>query len=172
MCTTEFPCDRPGRLSLRREGVLSWDEHTGPNIIIWATLKRLGRDLLGKPRLQRVYRFQRFWGISQQIPTQIGPATAGTDSTPVEGCSCMGVVTSTVFSRTQSLVALSSAESETYKVVKKTSETQWFRPVLQYIGEDIANRSFNDGSAVLGIIQRQGFGNPRHLESNSRPCRD
>lgn len=44
----------------------------------WVTSKRLGRYLLGKPRMQWVYSFQDNVGEPPCFPTQIGRATART----------------------------------------------------------------------------------------------
>ena len=68
------------------------------------------------------------------------------------------------WSKTQSLVALSSAESELYAIVKTRSQVLGMRTILKELGKPIGAIILSDASAALGIIQRQGLGKLRHVD--------
>lgn len=70
------------------------------------------------------------------------------------------------WSKTQSLIALSSAESELYGIVNATADALWLRSILQDLGNKFVNELFNDASAVLGVIQHQGSGRMKHTDCN------
>ena len=68
------------------------------------------------------------------------------------------------WAKTQSLVALSSAESELHVVIKCVSEMFGIKSALKDWGMQIAAVVKSDASAALGISQRQGLGQVRHLD--------
>ena len=67
------------------------------------------------------------------------------------------------WSRTQQLVALSSAEAELNAAVKGISEVLGMRNVLAELGFDLGVRHFIDASATKGILNRTGAGKVKHL---------
>ena len=71
------------------------------------------------------------------------------------------------WSKTQSLIALSSAESELYALVKCVSELLGIRSALKDWGSNVGGVVETDASAALGIIQRQGLGKVRHIDTAS-----
>ena len=64
---------------------------------------------------------------------------------------------------TQSLIALSSAESKLYALVKCVSELLGIRSALKDWCSNVGGVVKTDASAALGIIQRQGLGKVRHI---------
>ena len=71
------------------------------------------------------------------------------------------------WSKTQSLVALSSAESEFYATVKAATESMGVLAMLEDFREKATVRMHVDASAALGVIQRQGIGKIRHLATSA-----
>ena len=68
------------------------------------------------------------------------------------------------WSKTQSLVARSSAESELYAIVKASSETLGLRAIFGDLNKKFTSTILSDASAALGTIQRQGLGKFRHID--------
>ena len=69
------------------------------------------------------------------------------------------------WSRTQSVIALSSAESEFYALIKASAETLGLMTMLKELGFPTEKgQMWGDASAALGIINRKGLGKIRHLE--------
>ena len=70
------------------------------------------------------------------------------------------------WSKTQTVVALSSAESELYALVKASAETLGMTSIFRDYGMNMKNVVLSDASAALGIVQRQGLGKIRHLDTS------
>jgi len=70
------------------------------------------------------------------------------------------------WSKSQSTVALSSAESELYACVKASSEGLGMISMLRDFGVEVQGSIMSDASAALGIIARNGLGKMRHLDTN------
>ena len=67
------------------------------------------------------------------------------------------------WSRTQTLIALSSGESELAAVTKAVAEGFGAQSVLRDFGFSVALEVHSDATAALGICKRQGLGRVRHL---------
>ena len=67
------------------------------------------------------------------------------------------------WSKTQAVVAKSSAESELCGVVKAACETLGLFALAADLGEVFEGRIMMDASAAMGIINRHGVGKLRHL---------
>lgn len=128
-------------------------------------LKRLGRYLKGRPRLQQEY----CWQNAQQIMKTLGDADwAGcreTRKSTTGGCITVGAHNIKSWSRTQSLIALSSGESELYAALKASAETPGMLAILNDLGWRLRGEVWGDASAALGIINRQGLGKTRHIDT-------
>ena len=70
------------------------------------------------------------------------------------------------WSKTQSTIALSSAEAELIALVKSTIEGIGIKSLLKDIGHASRVQVFADASAALGIIARKGVGKVRHLDTS------
>ena len=67
------------------------------------------------------------------------------------------------WSRTQSLIALSSGESELAAVTKAAAEALGIQSVLSDFGVSVKIEIHSDATAAIGICKRQGLGRVRHL---------
>ena len=68
------------------------------------------------------------------------------------------------YSKTQSTIAQSSAESELIAVVKAACEAIGTVSLASDLGIELRVRLHVDAAAALGILERQGFGRVRHLD--------
>ena len=71
-----------------------------------------------------------------------------------------------MWSRTQALVSLSSAEAELYAAIKACSETLGFLSLLKDYQIYASGKVMSDASAALGRIKRQGLGRARHINTS------
>ena len=71
-----------------------------------------------------------------------------------------------MWSRTQALVSLSSAEAELYAAIKACSETLGFLTLLKDYQIHASGKVMSDANAALGIIKRQGLGRTRHIHTS------
>ena len=71
------------------------------------------------------------------------------------------------WSKTQSNVALSSAESEFYGTLKTAQESVGLISLARELGEELRARVLVDASAALGVAQRLGVGKIRHLQTGA-----
>ena len=69
------------------------------------------------------------------------------------------------WSKTQALVALSSGESEIHASLKASAETLGIISMLADFGLVMAGKVWGDASAALGIINRNGLGKTRHIQT-------
>ena len=65
------------------------------------------------------------------------------------------------------MVALSSAEAETYALVLASCETLGMQAYANDMGLELPAEMFADASAALGIIARAGLGKVRHLRTQA-----
>ena len=72
-----------------------------------------------------------------------------------------------IYSKTQSLVALSSAESEFYGTLKAATESLGVLALMEDMGLKGKVMMKVDASAALGVIQRRGIGKTRHLQTGA-----
>ena len=71
-----------------------------------------------------------------------------------------------MWSRTQALVDLLSAEAELYGIVKATAELKGLMSLWKDLGVVLSGHLLPDASAALGILKRRGLGKVRHLNTN------
>ena len=72
-----------------------------------------------------------------------------------------------VYSRTQSTLALNSAEAEFYALTSADSEGLGFKAMAAGYGEDLDVFLYADASAAIGIANREGLGRILHLAVQS-----
>ena len=68
------------------------------------------------------------------------------------------------WSKTQTNIALSSAESEFYATMKAAQESIGMGAMGRELCMELSIRLLVDASAALGVAQRQGIGKIRHLQ--------
>ena len=71
------------------------------------------------------------------------------------------------WSRQQRVIALSSAEAETYGMVACSAELLGVQACARDLGMEFSAAVYTDASAALGIVQRKGIGKVRHLRTQS-----
>ena len=71
------------------------------------------------------------------------------------------------WAKTQTSVALSSAESEFYATLKTAQESIGIISMCRELGKSLKARLLVDASAALGVAQRLGVGKIRHLETGA-----
>ena len=81
------------------------------------------------------------------------------------GCICVGSHCLKTWSKTQSLIALSSGESEFYAALKASAEGLGIMSLMRDFGWETKGEVMGDASAALGIINRKGLGRTRHLDT-------
>ena len=125
----------------------------------------MGRYLLAKPRLVTLFKWQ-------ETPTEMTVFTdadwAGCKESRKStsgGCILVGSHVIKTWSKTQSLLALSSAESEFYAALKASAEGLGILSVLKDLAWTLKGRVLGDASAALGIINRKGLGRTRHIDT-------
>lgn len=68
-------------------------------------------------------------------------------------------------SKTQSLIDLSSRESELYASLKASVETLGLVAVLKDLGWHLQGEIWGDANAALGIIRKTRLGKTRHIDT-------
>ena len=71
------------------------------------------------------------------------------------------------FSRTQSNIALSSAEAELYATVTAASEGMGLTAMAKDYGKERVTHMHVDATAAIGIAERKGLGKVRHLDTQA-----
>ena len=131
----------------------------------WAKLKRLGRYLVGRPRLQTTYPWQH---ATSEMVAYTDADWAGDKvnrKSTSGGCVMMGAHVLKCWSKTQSLIALSSGESELYATLRTAAETLGMISMAKDLGINLQGKVWGDASAALGIIHRKGLGRTRHIDA-------
>ncbi len=119
-------------------------------------MKPLGRYLLGKPGLMYAYPFQDEVKVVTAISDANWASNASDRKSTSGGVIMHGMHYIKSWSKTQSLVALSSADSELYAIVKTSSDVLGFTSVVQDLDKTFGALVYCDASEALGVIQRQG----------------
>ena len=81
------------------------------------------------------------------------------------GCIKIGDHNVKGWSKIQALIALPSGESEFYASLKAAAETLGILSMLTDFGWKMHGEVWGDASAALGIINRNGLGKTRHLDT-------
>ena len=135
-----------------------------PNEEDMAKLKRLGRYLVGSPRVIIRYKWQ---SNARQITAWTDTDYAGclrtrksiSGGVAMIGCHCIKT-----WSSTQDIIALPSGEAEYYGLVRGASQAIGIRSMLYDMGVEADIEINTDASAAKGIASRKGVGRVRHIE--------
>ena len=115
-------------------------------------LKRLGRYLKSKPRLQQWYEWRRSQNVVKTYSDADWAGCRQSRKSTSGGCVMIGTHNIKSWSRTQSLIALSSGESELYASLKAAAETLGILSMGKDFKWDLVGEVHGDASAALGII--------------------
>ena len=138
---------------------------SAPTARSWRRWKRVGRYLKQRPRL--------VWRFDWQAETDVIDVSTDANwcgcklsrKSTSGGTICRGKHLIKAWSKTQAILAKSSAESELYAVVKGACEGLGISTLLKDFGEVNPHvRMHLDATAADGIIERRGLNKLRHIE--------
>ena len=131
----------------------------------WQKLKRVGRYLVGRPRMVLKYRFQQYTnGLTYMVDSDYAGCLKTRKSTN-GGVIMMGKRCLETWSSSQAVIALSSGEAELYGLVKGASVLLGMLAVANDLNIPLKGEPWSDSSAETGIASRKGFGKVRHLHT-------
>ena len=155
--------DRPDALFAIKEGCR---EMSKPTTGSWRRLMRIAKYFKKRPRL--VWRFDM-----QPEPTEISVYTdadwAGcrrSRKSTSGGVILLGRHCVKAWSKTQAVIAKSSAESELYSVIKGSCEGLGMQTLMDDLGVTIDINLHLDATAAKGILERSGLSKVRHIDVN------
>ena len=135
-----------------------------PSIAGLNKLVRIGKFLAGRPRV--VWEFpNQDW--SDTIDIYVDANWAGcrrTRKSTSGGCAMLGKHCLKAWSKTQSVIAKSSGESELYGIIKGSSEGLGLVTLASDFGEKMNVRVHVDATAAIGMVERRGISRVRHIE--------
>ena len=131
----------------------------------WQKLKKLARYLEGRPRLQIQYMHQMKPKCLEVLVDSDHAGCRRTRKSTNGGVLRHGRHTLRTWSSTQSVVALSSGESEYYALVKGASVALGARSMCGDLGEDYGLKVHTDSNAAKGMANRAGLSSKtRHMD--------
>ena len=131
----------------------------------WERLKRVGRYLKGRPRLVWKFGWQSPMSVVEVHSDANWAGCRESRKSSSGGTIAIGGHLIRSYSKTQSVIAKSSGESELYAAVRASAEGLGILTLLSDFGLKEMKVSVGmDASAAIGIAQRQGIGKLRHIE--------
>ena len=138
---------------------------SAPKTSSWKLLTKIGRYLIGRPRLVMLFKWQ---DPTEMVTSFTDSDWAGCQITAKStsgGIVCIGEHVIKTYSRQQKVIALSSAEAELYAMVAASAESLAIIAYAEDLGTRMSGEVYVDSSAALGISQRCGIGKVRHLRT-------
>ena len=139
---------------------------SSPTEEYWSKLKRLARYLKGKPRVVFMYEWQEPTAKTVVFSDANWAGDRQTRKSTSGGCIMLGKHWVKSWSKSQSTIALSSAESELYACIKASSEGLGFLSIMKDYDMTMRGEIRSDASAALGVIARNGLGKLRHVDTS------
>ena len=130
-----------------------------------AKLRKIGKYLLGKPRLVSKFVFQDMPSSITTFTDSDWAGCARSAKSTSGGAVCMGEHVIKTYCKQQKVIALSSAEAELYAMVAASAETLALQAYANDLGIELGCELYCDSAAALGISQRAGIGKVRHLRT-------
>jgi hypothetical protein len=155
--------DRPDCVFSIKEGCR---EMSKPTASFLRRLLRIGRYLKLHHRLIWKYAMQ---GEVTEITVRTGADWAGcrrSRKSTSGGTISRGTHCIKTWSKTQAVIAKSSAESELYGVVRGACEALGTKTLCEDLGETVGIRLELDATAAKGILDRTGLAKVRHIDVN------
>ena len=123
-----------------------------------------GTYLLGRPRAVSLFGWQE-WGSTQDTYSDANRAGCRASRKGTSGGAILrGSHCLRSWSKTQSTIAQSSAESELLGAVRAATESLGVAALAQDLGVTLQTRLHVDATVALGILERRGVGRVRHLD--------
>jgi hypothetical protein len=126
-------------------------------------LKRVARYVIGAPRVAQLFRWQRRPGKLVVYGDSDFAGCQTTRKSTSGGAAMWGLNTLKTWSKTQSVIALSSGEAELGAIVKSSAEALGLKSLLSDFGIWVTLAVKSDASAAIGMVKREGLGKVRHL---------
>jgi hypothetical protein len=126
-------------------------------------LKRVARYVIGAPRVAQLFRWQRRPGNLVVYGDSDFAGCQTTRKSTSGGAAMWGLNTLKTWSKTQSVIALSSGEAELGAIVKSSAEALGLKSLLADFGIWVTLAVKSDASAAIGMVKREGLGKVRHL---------
>ena len=130
-------------------------------------LHRIGRYLVGRPRLVMHFKWQPTPSIVTGYSDSDWAGCPTTAKSTSGGIVNLGSHVIKTWSRQQKTIALSSAEAELHAAVATSAEVLGVIALCQDLGVKVGGEVNVDSSAALGIAHRSGYGKVRHLRIQS-----
>ena len=138
---------------------------SAPSVKDWGDLKRVGRYLLGCPRVVQKFEWQKRFDEMHAYADSDWAGCAETRRSTSGGLVLLGSHSIKHWSTTQATIALSSGEAEYAALVKAGSNLLGVRAMMEDLGvRDVPLHLHSDSAAAIGIASRTGLGKLRHLE--------
>ena len=150
-------------------------EFAVPNRNSYNRLKRVGRYLVGKPRIVHRYDFGQGVSDPDVIDIYVDTDFAGCKETRRStsgGVVLYGGSLVKQWSKTQSTLALSSGEAELHGIASGIAQGIGMRSLAKDLGFKMEIRVHSDATAALGICRRRGLGKIRHLDVTDLWCQE
>ena len=150
-------------------------EFAVPNRNSYSRLKRVGRYLVGKPRMVHRYNFGPGVSDPEVIDIYVDTDFAGCKETRRStsgGVVLYGGSLVKQWSKTQSTLALSSGEAELHGIASGIAQGIGMRSLSRDLGFMVKIRVHSDATAALGICRRRGLGKIRHLDVTDLWCQE
>ena len=138
-----------------------------PCHVDWALLTRIGRYLIRRPGVTLQFPWQKRQTQVDGYSDSDWAACPNSRKSTSGGAIMLGKHLIKSWSRQQRVIALSSAEAETYGMVACSAELLGIQSCAKDLGMEFTAAVYTDASAALGIVQRRGIGKIRHLRTQS-----
>ena len=132
----------------------------------WSKLKRVGQYIKGRPRVVWSYEWQDEATTEDVFADGSWAGCKRTRKSTIGGCVMVGYHCIKTWSKTQAVIAKSSAESELYGVVRGACEALGIKTLCQDMGSEVGIVLELDATAAKGILDRQGIAKVRHIDVN------
>ena len=133
----------------------------------WSILTRVARCLVTHKRLVHTYVWQDEEPTVSVYTDSNWAGCLKTKKSTSGACLFHGVHLIRSYAKTQATIALSSGEAQLYATVMASSEGLGMKAMMADLGFSVTPHLFVDASAAIGICQRKGLGQVRHLDTQS-----
>jgi len=142
-----------------------------PHEADWIMLKRIGRYLKHAPRICQLFQWQVMAAAIKTFTDSDWAGCKVSCKSTSAGVVTLGSHTLKMWSSTQSVIALSSAEAELYAMVKGAAQTLGMMTMAVDFGLKLNGKVDSDASAAIAIVHRHGLGKLRHINDSICGCR-
>ena len=153
--------DRP---DLKIASLIASRHMSTPTIGSWALLERIGRYLLGRPRIEWRFDFQGEPTVVSVCTDSDWASDRDSRRSISGGTMWIGAHLIKAWAKGQGGIAMSSMEAELYAGVLGAIEAKAVQSIAKDFGKDPKVCVAVDSSAALGFARREGLGKAKHVE--------